>query len=68
MHDTEKPHFFSSDEQLIVREWMKALMKIAIDRDLNAPVVTSCSVDTVPLSVAKKMQPRPPSTMFLKKN
>lgn len=33
VHDTEKPHFFSSDEQLIVREWMKALMKATITRD-----------------------------------
>ena len=33
VHDTEKPHLFSSDEQLIVREWMKALMKATITRD-----------------------------------
>ena len=30
VHDQEKPHYFSSDEQLVVREWMKALMKATI--------------------------------------
>lgn len=33
VHDTEKSHYFSSDEQLVVREWMKALMKATITRD-----------------------------------
>ena len=36
VHDTEKPHLFSSDEQLIVREWMKALMKATITRDFTS--------------------------------
>ena len=36
VHDTEKSHFFSSDEQLIVREWMKALMKATITRDYTS--------------------------------
>ena len=36
VHDTEKPHFFSSDEQLVVREWMKALMKATITRDYTS--------------------------------
>lgn len=33
IHDTEKSHYFSSDEQVIIREWMKALMKATISRD-----------------------------------
>ena len=36
VHDTEKPHLFSSDEQLVVREWMKALMKATITRDFTS--------------------------------
>ena len=36
VHDTEKSHFFSSDEQLVVREWMKALMKATITRDYTS--------------------------------
>lgn len=35
MHDTEKAHFFSSVEQSVVREWMKALMKATIGRDYS---------------------------------
>ena len=36
VHDTEKAHYFSSDEQLVVREWMKALMKATITRDYTS--------------------------------
>lgn len=66
VHDTEKPHLFSSEEQLIVREWMKALMKATITRDyastssksfsdhsrLTSPVsqTQSCLRATFPLS------------------
>jgi len=33
VHETDKPHYFSSEEQMVVREWMKAVMKATIDRD-----------------------------------
>ena len=33
VHDAQKPHFFSSEDQSTIREWMKALMKATIDRD-----------------------------------
>lgn len=33
LHETEKPHYFSSDDPVLVREWMKALMKSTIGRD-----------------------------------
>jgi len=33
LHETEKPHYFSSDDAFLVREWMKALMKSTIGRD-----------------------------------
>lgn len=35
-HDTEKTHYFSSEEQMVVREWMKALMKATIGRDYTS--------------------------------
>ncbi|KAH9854887.1 hypothetical protein C2E23DRAFT_816005 [Lenzites betulinus] len=63
VHDTEKSHYFSSDEQLVVREWMKALMKATITRDYSNPVMSSCNIPTIPLTVAQAMNPapRPPS-------
>ncbi len=36
VHDAEKTHYFSSDEQLVVRDWMKALMKATIARDYTS--------------------------------
>lgn len=35
LHESEKPHYFSSDDGLLVRDWMKALMKATIDRDTS---------------------------------
>jgi len=63
IHDVEKPHFFSSEEQFAVREWMKSLMKATIGRDYTKPVVSSCNIPTIPLTVAQAMNPapRPPS-------
>lgn len=34
-------HYFSSEEQLVIREWMKALMKATIDRDYTSMVSSS---------------------------
>jgi hypothetical protein len=63
VHETDRAHFFSSDEQGVIREWMKALMKATIDRDYTKPVVSSVNVPTIPLAVAQAMNPapRPPS-------
>lgn len=36
VHDTDKTHYFSSEEQSVVREWMKALMKATISRDYTS--------------------------------
>jgi hypothetical protein len=36
LHDSDRPHFFSSDEQMVIREWMRALMKATIDRDYTS--------------------------------
>ncbi|KAH9170375.1 hypothetical protein EDB89DRAFT_1978632 [Lactarius sanguifluus] len=62
-HETDRTHCFSSDEQVVIREWMKALMKATIDRDYTKPVVSSVNVPTIPLAVAQAMNPapRPPS-------
>ncbi|KAG8705947.1 polar growth protein, partial [Ceratobasidium sp. 395] len=63
VHDSLKPHFFSSEEQVVVREWMKALMKATIARNFNDPVRSSCNIPTIPLAIAQQMNPapRPPS-------
>jgi hypothetical protein len=62
-HDNEKVHYFSSEEQIVIREWMKALIKATITRDYKKPVVSSVNIPTIPLSVAQTMNPapRPPS-------
>lgn len=57
----EKPHYFSSSEQLVVREWLKALMKATIARDYTVPVTSSCNIPTIPLAEAQALAPRPPS-------
>jgi hypothetical protein len=63
LHESDRSHFFSSDEQMVIREWMRALMKATIDRDYSKPVVSSVNVPTIPLAVAQAMNPapRPPS-------
>lgn len=35
-HEEEKTHYFSSDEKVIVRDWMKAIMKATIERDYTS--------------------------------
>ena len=36
LHESDRSHFFSSDEQMVIREWMRALMKATIDRDYTS--------------------------------
>ncbi|KAG5641510.1 hypothetical protein DXG03_004839 [Asterophora parasitica] len=62
-HDNDKTHYFSSDEKTIIRDWMKAIMKATIGRDYTKPVISSCNIPTIPLTVAQAMNPapRPPS-------
>lgn len=33
LHEHEKPHYFSSEDPIVVRDWMKSLMKATIGRD-----------------------------------
>ena len=40
IHETDRTHCFSSDEQAVIREWMKALMKATIDRDYTSAYIT----------------------------
>ncbi|KAB5589124.1 SH3 domain-binding protein [Ceratobasidium theobromae] len=54
VHNTLKPHYFSSEEQIVIREWMKALKKATIVRH---PVHSSYHPRTVSLAVAQQMQP-----------
>lgn len=58
---SDKPHYFSSGEQTVVREWMKALIKATIARDYSVPVTSSCNIPTIPLAEAQALAPRPPS-------
>ncbi|PWY99634.1 LOW QUALITY PROTEIN: hypothetical protein BCV70DRAFT_211918 [Testicularia cyperi] len=63
LHESEKPHYFSSDDPILVREWMKALMKSTIGRDHSFPVISSYNNATISLKEAQRMNPppRPPS-------
>lgn len=63
LHESEKPHYFSSDDPIVVREWMKALMKATIGRDTSLPVISSYNNATISLKEAQGMNPppRPPS-------
>lgn len=65
LHETEKPHYFSSDDPVVVRDWMKGLMKATIGRDHSFPVISSYNNATISLVDAQKMNPppRPPSPM-----
>ena len=58
---SDKSHAFSSSEQTVIREWMKALMKATIARDYTVPVTSSCNIPTIPLAEAQALAPRPPS-------
>ncbi|PWN52046.1 hypothetical protein IE53DRAFT_22784 [Violaceomyces palustris] len=63
LHEHEKPHYFSSDDPVLVREWMKGLMKATIGRDHSFPVISSYNNATMSLKEAQRMNPppRPPS-------
>ncbi|TIB96809.1 PH-domain-containing protein [Wallemia mellicola] len=61
VHESEKDvHYFASEEKSVSREWMNALMKASIVRDVH---VSSCTIPTIPLDQAQTMfpPPRPPS-------
>lgn len=35
-HETDKTHYFSSDDKMVIRDWMKAIMKATIGRDYSS--------------------------------
>lgn len=39
VHETGDTHWFSSDEQIAIREWMKSLMKATIGRDYTSALL-----------------------------
>lgn len=65
-HETERTFYFYADTADTLRMWVKVLMKATITRDFTSPVMSSNHVATVPLDVARRMRPRPPSVIMYK--
>ncbi|KAI9027217.1 hypothetical protein CLU79DRAFT_740869 [Phycomyces nitens] len=65
-HERERTFFFYTDAKESMRAWIQMLMKATITRDLSAPVMSSNHVSTIPLDVARRMRPRPPSVIMYK--
>ncbi|KAI8146167.1 hypothetical protein BJV82DRAFT_600757 [Fennellomyces sp. T-0311] len=66
-HERERTFFFYTDSEGIMKAWIKALMKATIARDYAAPVLSSSTIPTVSLDMARRMKPRPPSMILYKK-
>ncbi|CAG8474143.1 3472_t:CDS:10 [Diversispora eburnea] len=54
IHDTERTYYFAHDDLNKMRDWMKAMMKATISRDVKTPVVSSSNMATMPLSEARQ--------------
>ncbi|KAF8489479.1 hypothetical protein F5888DRAFT_1808828 [Russula emetica] len=61
LRGSDRVHYFSSDDQMFIREWIKALRKPSIKRDYMKAIVPSVDVPLVTLEIARAMNPRPPS-------
>ncbi|KAG0033447.1 polar growth protein [Podila clonocystis] len=61
VHEDLRNFYFYTESENDMKGWLKALMKVTIGRDPNAPVISSSNIPTIPLHVARKMAPRPPS-------
>jgi len=55
-HDNEKSHFFSSEEQIVIREWMKALMKATISRDYQSKCLHGSRLSTRLIIISMQSQ------------
>ncbi|EIE80009.1 hypothetical protein G6F46_011652 [Rhizopus delemar] len=66
-HELERTFYFYTDSEESMRIWLKMLMKTTIARDFGAPVMSSNQIATVPLDVARRMRPRPPSVIMYQK-
>ncbi|KAI7906384.1 uncharacterized protein BX663DRAFT_427304 [Cokeromyces recurvatus] len=67
-HEKERTFYFYTDSEKSMKAWMKALMKATITRNYTSPVMSSNTISTVSLEMARKMRPRPPSTLFQEQN
>ncbi|KAG0182149.1 polar growth protein [Apophysomyces sp. BC1034] len=65
-HERERTFFFYTDTEESLRVWIQILMKATIVRDFASPVMSSNHIATVPLEVARRMRPRPPSVIMYK--
>ncbi|KAI9305573.1 hypothetical protein BJ944DRAFT_200818 [Cunninghamella echinulata] len=63
-HERERTFYFYTDTELGLKSWMSTLLKSTITRDYTSPVMSSSNIPTVSLDVARRMKPRPPSTIF----
>ncbi|KAG0334936.1 polar growth protein [Podila humilis] len=61
VHEDLRNFYFYTESESDMKGWLKALMKVTIGRDTSAPVISSSNIPTIPLHVARKMAPRPPS-------
>ncbi|KAF9578777.1 polar growth protein, partial [Lunasporangiospora selenospora] len=61
VHEDLRNFYFYTESEHDMKGWLKALMKVTIGRDPTAPVISSSNIATIPLHVARKMAPRPPS-------
>ncbi|RCH99321.1 polar growth protein, partial [Rhizopus stolonifer] len=66
-HEKERTFYFYADQEKYMKEWVKAMMKATIERDYGTPVMSSSTIPTVSLEAARRMRPRPPSTLFQQK-
>ncbi|KAI9256935.1 hypothetical protein BY458DRAFT_588894 [Sporodiniella umbellata] len=67
-HEKERNFYFFTDQERYMKDWVKAMMKATIERDFNTPVMSSSTIPTVSLETARRMRPRPPSTLFLQRS
>ncbi|ORZ02557.1 hypothetical protein BCR43DRAFT_465682 [Syncephalastrum racemosum] len=66
-HERERTFFFYTEVESALKAWTKALMKATIARDFTAPVLSSSTIPTVSLDMARRMKPRPPSMILYRK-
>ncbi|KAK4512339.1 uncharacterized protein ATC70_003037 [Mucor velutinosus] len=67
-HERERTFYFYTESEKPMKDWLKALMKATIARDFATPVMSSSTIPTISLEMARRMRPRPPSTIFLSQN
>ncbi|KAF9343508.1 polar growth protein, partial [Mortierella sp. AD094] len=61
VHEELRNFYFYTESEHDMKGWLKALMKVTIGRDPTAPVISSSNIPTIPLHVARRLAPRPPS-------